>query len=218
MSGFFITFAQSNKYKIIAMRIVYSSYKRSGIGAVISVLLGVVLLVWPTYVLDYLVKLIGAVFFIGGVISLLLSSREQARSSSGFASFTGFGSIVLGLVLWFMAGIFTDVLMYVLGFILLLVGIGQLTLLLSARKYGRIPVISYLYPLLILGVGLVIFVNPFKAKETIIMVFGATSIFYGLTSLLNHYQVNKIRRDTHEQEQQKRLSSADVEDTAYEEV
>lgn len=195
------------------------NYKRSLLRGIIAIVLGLVLVIWPTHVLNYTVKIIGAVFCITGIVSLLISIRENREaSSSGLVSFTGIGSILFGLLLWFMADAFTNLLMFVLGFVLILVGTGQLSMLISSRRYGRMPWASYLFPFMILLVGVIIFINPFEAKQTIIIIFGITTIFSGITDIFNQYTVNKMRQKIRDEEQQQRLGTTDIEDTDFEEV
>ena len=111
------------------MQIIYTSgnYKRTVVKSIVAIVLGLVLVLWPTEVLNYTVKIIGAVFCVTGIISFLVSMRDQdERSARGLTSFNGIGSIVLGILLWSMADFFTNMLMYLLGFILIVAGIGQL--------------------------------------------------------------------------------------------
>ena len=176
-------------------------------------------MLWPTEVLNYTVKIIGAVFCVTGIISFLVSMRDQdERSERGLTSFNGIGSIVLGILLWSMADFFTNMLMYLLGFILIVAGIGQLVMLTSARKFGHIASLSYVYPVIILLAGLVVFANPFEAKTSIIQFFGAVTIFYGITDLINHYKVNQLRKETQEAEQQQKMGGGEIEDAEYEEI
>lgn len=105
------------------MQIIYTSgnYKRTIVKSIVAIVLGLVLVLWPTEVLNYTVKIIGAVFCVTGIISFLVSMRDQdERSARGLTSFNGIGSIILGILLWSMADFFTNMLMYLLGFILLL--------------------------------------------------------------------------------------------------
>ena len=68
-------------------------------------------------------------------------------------------------------------------------------MLTSARKFGHIASLSYVYPVIILLAGLVVFANPFEAKTSIIQFFGAVTIFYGITDLINHYKlISCVRR------------------------
>ena len=197
------------------MQIIYTSgnYKRTIVKSIVAIVLGLVLVLWPTEVLNYTVKIIGAVFCVTGIISFLVSMRDQdERSARGLTSFNGIGSIILGILLWSMADFFTNMLMYLLGFILIVAGIGQLVMLTSARKFGHIA------PLIILLAGLIVFANPFSAKEGIITFFGAVTIFYGITDLINHYKVNQLRKETHEAEQQQKMGGGEIEDAEYEEI
>lgn len=201
------------------MKIYYSStYKRSVAGALISIAMGFVLLLWPAHVLNYTVQIIGAVFCIIGIVSLVMSLRENRKNPSGLASVTGIGSIVLGLVLWFMSDTFTSLLMYLLGFVLLVMGIVQLTSYLSARKFGHIPFVSYLFPIVLLLMGLLILGDPNLAKETIIMLFGGAAVFYGITDLISQGRINKMRQNARQEEQRERLGGTAIEDTTFEEV
>ena len=204
------------------MRIVYTtgSYKRKVVSSVITIALGVVLVVWPTEVLNYMVKLIGAVFFVIGAVSLVMSwQNREERAAMGLSSFSGIGSIILGVVLWAMSDFFTSMLMWLFGLLLLVAGVGQLVTLLSARRMGELPGVAYVFPIVILIAGLVSFLDPFSAKESLVMFFGCVVIFAGVTNLINQYSINKLRKRMEEEEQRRRLEDEPVvEDADYEEV
>ncbi|MDY4043291.1 MAG: DUF308 domain-containing protein [Marinifilaceae bacterium] len=203
------------------MRIIYSStsYKKTVVSSIITIAVGIVLVMWPTEVLNYMVKLIGAVFLVTGVVSLILSyQNREERAARGLNSFSGIGSIILGIVLWAMAGFFTDMLMWLFGLLLLIAGTGQLVALFSARRMGDLPGMAYVFPILLLIAGLVSFLDPFSAKESLIMFFGAMTIFYGITSLINQYNINKLRKMAREEEQRQKLNGTEIVDTDYEEV
>lgn len=203
------------------MQISFSSgtYKRTMVRSIVAIVTGVVLVLWPTEVLNYTVKIIGAVFCLAGIISFLVSLRDQDNGSPrGLISFNGIGSIILGILLWVMADTFTNLLMYLLGFILIVAGIGQLVVLTSARRFGQISAVSYLFPVIVLLAGVVVFANPFSAKEGIITFFGAVSIFYGITDLINQRRINRLQKEAHEAEQQQKMGGGEIEDAEYEEI
>ena len=203
------------------MRIIYSStsYKKTVVSSIITIAVGIVLVMWPTEVLNYMVKLIGAVFLVTGVVSLILSyQNREERAARGLNSFSGIGSIILGIVLWAMAGFFTDMLMWLFGLLLLIASTGQLVALFSARRMGDLPGMAYVFPILLLIAGLVSFLDPFSAKESLVMFFGAMTIFYGITSLINQYNINKLRKMAREEEQRQKLNGTEIVDTDYEEV
>ena len=70
------------------MQIIYTSgnYKRTIVKSIVAIVLGLVLVLWPTEVLNYTVKIIGAVFCVTGIISFLVS----------MVPFEGGGTVVAG--------------------------------------------------------------------------------------------------------------------------
>lgn len=202
------------------MRIIYSSasYRKSVLRAVFSIVLGVVLVMWPGTALNYIIMLIGALFLISGLISFAYSYRNRVDTkSSGLLSFNGIGSIILGLLLVCVPSAFAKVLMFVLGFILVVAAIGQMVVLSSAKKFGySSPVFSYLFPALILIAGIIILFDPFKSAESIFILFGITAIFYGVTDLISQYNINRVRKTA--ERQKKENGEDDIEDVDYEEI
>ena len=82
------------------MQIIYTSgnYKRTVVKSIVAIVLGLVLVLWPTEVLNYTVKIIGAVFCVTGIISFLVSMRDQdERSARGLTSFNGIWVFCCGL-------------------------------------------------------------------------------------------------------------------------
>lgn len=209
------------------MKIVYNSasYNNSIFRAIFSILLGVALVLWPDVALDYIVMLVGALFLITGLVSFAASYRNKnGERAGGLLSFSGIGSIILGLLLISLPSTFTKILMFVLGLLLIIAAVGQLTSLSMARKFGYMSSpVSYIFPVLIFIAGLVVIVDPFSSAESIFMLFGVTAIFYGITDLVGQYNINKQRKQTLKREQKEREErvgnqGGDVEDADYEEI
>ena len=170
------------------MQIIYTSgnYKRTVVKSIVAIVLGLVLVLWPTEVLNYTVKIIGAVFCVTGIISFLVSMRDQdERSARGLTSFNGIGSIILGILLWSMADFFTNMLMYLLGFILIVAGIGQLVMLTSARKFGHIGFVMHVYTVIMFFTGLLVSAYLFERMPSISKFVGSVTIINVTTDLIN---------------------------------
>ena len=78
------------------MQIVYTStnYKSVVYRAVLSIILGVVLVSWPGAALKYIIMLIGLIFLLTGLISYVMTNREREVRSRYFAPFSGIGSLI----------------------------------------------------------------------------------------------------------------------------
>ena len=184
------------------MQIVYttSNFKGGIYRAVLAILLGLALLIWPADALKYVVMLIGIVFLAIGIIAFIISSRNREEHQRSFAPLSGIGSVILGLLLVCLPSTFATVFMFLLGFILVVAAVGQFVTLAAARQFGRIAPVSFLFPVLILIVGIVILFDPFSSAESVFILFGITAVFYGVTDLLNQYSIRKMRKASEEKE------------------
>lgn len=154
---------------------------------VFALILGVVLMVWPESALLYLVVTIGILFLLAGLISLVAYwARDKRLYPSVRFPLDGAGSVLFGLVLIVMPSFFVHVLMYLLGFLLMLAGGAQISALMSARKWTEVPFGFYIVPILILLAGLLVLFNPFTIASTAFMLLGITSVVYGLSEFINY--------------------------------
>ena len=140
-----------------------------------ALIMGVLLVMWPEAAMIYLVITVGVLFLLPGLYGIFayFASRSRAEDGSGRAfPIVALGSALLGLWLIVMPAFFVGILMYVLGALLVLGGIGQLMNFISVRKLtGSVPAIFYVIPVLLLLAGILILVNPFEAAKIPFIVF-----------------------------------------------
>ena len=195
------------------MRIVYSktTFRNAVYRALISVIIGVVLIAWPDVALKSIVMFIGALFLLTGIMAFVASYRRQQaeQRADGLLSLNGIGSMVLGILLISIPLFFTTI----------LAAIAQLVTLSAARQLGYISPMNYFFPILIMLAGLVVVFRPWGSAEYVVIILGITSMFYGITDLISQYGIHKMRKHWEEEEQKKKLDGdRDIEDTDYEEV
>lgn len=168
------------------MKNLNSSFVRS----LFAILMGLVLVLWPEMAVTYLVISIGVCFILPGVFSLLsyLTRKKNEGEPDPMFPIDGAGSILFGLCLVTIPQFFVNFLMYILGFILLIAGIQQVSSLIIARKWSIVPLGFYILPVLILITGIMILAHPFGAAANTIVIFGSAILVYGCTELLNWYK------------------------------
>lgn len=161
-----------------------------------AIILGLVLVLWPGSAVQYLVIVIGVLFIVPGVISLVGYFRARSKSPDLSSSFPieSAGSILLGLWLVSMPAFFVNILMYVLGALLVIAGIQQIVSLSTARKWTTVPVPFYLFPVLILLCGIVILAYPFTVAASAFMFLGVVCLVYGAGELFNWYRFGRLRQ------------------------
>ncbi len=157
-----------------------------------SLIVGLILIIWPGVAVDYLVITVGILFLIPGIIALISYIGSKPRENAGVRfPIEGIGSILFGLWLIVMPDFFANVLMYVLGFILMLAGIWQLASLNIARKQMKVPGGYFVVPSLILLMGVIVIFFPAGVRNTTFMIIGITCMVYALNELVNYFKFSR---------------------------
>lgn len=159
-----------------------------------ALVIGLVLVLWPDAATDYIVITIGVAFLVPGVISLLGHfTAKPAEEKSHRFPVEGVGSTLFGLWLIIMPDFFADLLMFLLGFILIMGGVYQLASLSAVRRWTPVPAGFYLLPSLILIAGIVALFNPTGVRNTALIIIGISSLVYALTELINWFRFTRRR-------------------------
>ena len=113
-----------------------------------ALVIGLVLVIWPNAAASYIVITVGVAFLIPGVISLFgyFGRKRQEGEAAPRFPIEGIGSLLFGLWLIVMPEFFADVLMFLLGFILIMGGVQQIASLSMARRWMPVPGEFYLVP------------------------------------------------------------------------
>ncbi|MDR0977098.1 MAG: DUF308 domain-containing protein [Prevotellaceae bacterium] len=164
------------------MKTIHYSFLR----AVAALILGLVMVLFPGQAGEYLVVTLGVLFLLPSLISIIgyFAASKEARP---FFPIVGIGSALFGLWLMIMPGFFADALTFLLGFILVLGGMWQIVSLSLARRWVRVPAAAYIVPVLIAVVGIVSFLYPTNARQTVFILIGAAWIVFAVTELTNWF-------------------------------
>lgn len=165
------------------------------IRSILAIVLGLVLILWPANAINYLVIVIGVLFIVPGVVSLVgyFSAKSKNADLSPNFPLEAAGSVLFGLWLVSMPSFFVNILMYVLGVLLILAGIQQIVSLTSARKWATISALFYIFPALILICGVIILVKPFAVATSAFMFLGVVSLVYGAGELFGWYRFGRSK-------------------------
>lgn len=157
--------------------------------------IGLVLVIWPDAAAAYIVITVGVAFLIPGVISLFSYFGHKKSEDAVPPRFPieGVGSLLFGLWLIIMPDFFADVLMFLLGFILIMGGVQQIASLATARRWMHVPGAFYLIPSLILIAGVIALFNPTGARNTAFTIIGISSLVYSFSELINWFKFMRRR-------------------------
>lgn len=161
---------------------------------IFAMIIGLVLVVWPDAAANYMAITIGILFIIPGIISTVgcFANKNMPELSTRFP-IEAVGSILLGLWLVIMPDFFVNILMFLLGFILIMAGIQQIASLFSARKWVRVPGLFYVIPVLILLAGITVLLNPGETLKTTFVIIGITCLVYAIAELINWFKFLRLK-------------------------
>jgi uncharacterized membrane protein HdeD (DUF308 family) len=210
------------------MKILQSSIFR----ALSAIAIGILLIKFPDNTVTWITVAIGILFLLSGIISLVVYvharknvseykiTDAQGRVVAGEKPtfpIVGVGSIILGFLLTLTPNIFITALMYIIGAILILGAINQYMNLINARRYGKIGFGYWIFPSVILLIGLYVIIKPLAPASMAMLVLGWCSLLYGVTEMINSLKFYSDKRKAR-QAQEIPVAEEVIEATNVEEV
>ncbi|MDR2499144.1 MAG: DUF308 domain-containing protein [Tannerellaceae bacterium] len=154
--------------------------------SILAMLAGLLMILWPSQMIHYMVMAIGALFILAGIYTLVLyvRSSETRRTVHIVAAIA---SLLLGAWLMIVPSFFINILMYIWGILLALSGTQQIVALIAARKYTTVHIAYYILPAIIIAAGIVIMLHPGTVISKTFIILGALSLLYGINELIGWY-------------------------------
>lgn len=191
------------------MKILQSSIFR----AIISIIVGVLLIKYRDETVTWITIAIGVLFFLSGVISLTtfygakknyekLSNVTVTDANGNMITgekpnfpIVGLGSLILGVILALMPNTFVTGLMYILAAILILGAINQFVNLATATKFAHVGFFFWIMPSLILLVGLIAVIHPSTIATAPLFVIGWCMLLYGVVECINALKIHACKKN-----------------------
>ena len=187
------------------MKILQSSVFRS----ISAIAIGCLLIKYPDNTVTWITVAIGILFLLSGLISLIVYvharknvSEFKIMDSEGHViagekptfPIVGVGSLILGAMLALTPNVFITALMYIIGAILILGAINQFMNLVNARKYGKVSFGFWIFPSVVLLIGLYVMIKPMVPASMAMLILGWCSLLYGVTELVNSLKFHADKR------------------------
>lgn len=153
--------------------------------ALCAVAVGFLLVSNPSSMANLLIQIVGGLFAFSGLMAFI--GYFSAKMNRGSAlrpvfPFVGIGSLAFGAVLMCWPAQFKEIFMYVLGALLVIVGLSQMWSLFRNRSVAPISFSLFIIPLLVVvGAGVMILRFPAESASLPLTVFGVIFIFYGVS-------------------------------------
>ena len=178
------------------MNSILQEQRRSSIAAaLITILLGTVLIFWPDRSIRFLCSMLGALLLITGIVYIL---GWFARRRDGFPIYALIPGVVLAaLGLWLLAipQSVVALIQYICGAVILFHGVIYLQSAIALMKMRiRRSWVELLLALATVGLAVVIFLNPFGTVEALVMLMGWVLVFDGGSDLWIVFRLSRAVR------------------------
>lgn len=165
--------------------------------AVCALLVGILLVANPERVTNLLVQVIGGLFLISGLVTVInysvirFSDKETVKP---IFPIIGLGSFLFGVILGFYPSSFITSLMFIVGGLMVIAGINQLWNMFRLRHFIPFRWYMLVVALLIIALGVVVIANPMESASLPFVLIGFTCMLYGVSELVNGVRWRKYDR------------------------
>ena len=162
--------------------------------SVLYLLLGIIMLIFPAQVSDFICYLVGLMFIFLGVSAVVMYVKEDMKTA--FTSFTlVFGILfgAFGVYIVLNPKLLASFIPLVVGIFLLVDSVSKLSVAFDLRKseykdWWQMMIVAFI----ILACGLVLIMNPFGAVKISIMVIGGILIALSVSNIFAVYSYSKV--------------------------
>lgn len=201
-------------------------FQISIIRAIAAIVVGILLLKYDEAVLKGLTIVLGIMFLIAGIVSLVgwinqrrkkadfrvmddgEGSKAKVDDSQPMFPIVGLGSVLLGLILSLtQTADFLTWAMYLLGGVLILGGLNLMMNLLSARKMEPVDGLLWIAPALIVMAALFAMIKGLVPAKTTTTILGVTLLVYAIAEMIYSFLFYRIRKRYEQTQAQVRRAS-----------
>lgn len=158
----------------------------------VLLVIGIFLFIQPDTVIRMISVVLGLLFLVPAITSLVDYFKEKNNSSLVIGIIT----ILISLILIINTEFVASILPFILGIYFVVNGINRLMYAVELKKQGFVDFSkSLVLALLIIFVGIVFIINPFKGALAITKIIGIFMIIYSVLDIINTVIVKKGIKD-----------------------
>lgn len=160
------------------------------ISALCSLAIGILVLLFPESIAEWLVRVIGGLFLIPGLVSILVywgrKHSTNAKEANVALPLTGIGSMLLGGFLIGFPELVKEYMVYVIAVFPAVFSLNQMAYLWRVKSSRAVGGGFFVWPLLVILGAVGVCLNPIdSAPELLLTIAAILCLLYALTELFN---------------------------------
>lgn len=175
------------------MKTIYSvqSYRASIIRDAVFLILGLILAIYQSAIIENCVRFVGAAVVLVSGISAYKLIKMNVNKSQSIIWIGVVAALLFGLFIFFMPQVFTGFLAVLFGLLLLWGGALQLITLIRALKWTSFNFVSFFFPLLNIAIGVAMVFATQSFLDKSMWLVGLAMIFYAITDFATQFSMYK---------------------------
>lgn len=165
--------------------------KNKLLSSIVFLILGVLLLIAPTAMLETFIRIIGGVLLLGAAIRLIAYFVTKKEDRVPLSLVLGVAAAAIGIFFVAAPGVVTNVLAYIFGAILIL---NSLLDLVIAVRLPSGKVVAVLLALLGIALGVLVIVNPDVFADFMTRFIGATLFYESIVGIVTSILARKTAK------------------------
>lgn len=164
--------------------------------SIITFIIGLVLIIWPSLVKEYIVLIIGALILSVGIASLIYYLMEKKKGNiNNILMINTVVDCLFGIVLLVFPNFFAGLVMFIFGIILLYFGISEIVKLVRVSKSIQLHWGLYLVPVLTTLGGVLLFFYPNRSGNWLFIIFGIILLAYSISDIISSRMISCKRKE-----------------------
>ncbi len=160
---------------------------------IIAVLFGLAAILLPGITLDILVLLIGAFFFVDGIMSIVTSFGSRRVEQRWWLSLLeGIAGVLIGVITFFMPGITLVAVILMIAAWALITGVFEILAAVRLRKVITGEWFLALSGIISIIFGVVLLVTPGVGAVALVWILGMYALFFGILLLFLGFKLKKV--------------------------
>lgn len=201
----------------------YKSKAKGLFRAIVAIVIGLVMVTVQVNAFNVFLQYLGALIALRGIIGFVFLCFQKDDSDFMGSAVNSVLNAVLGGVMFLYPEWFVNILMYMVAVLMIALGFVQLLAMMSASRVINVGFFSFLLPLLIILLGILLIVRPSFLGEMIGIVAGVSLMVYGVSELLSLRKMKKAIDEydikfPSEKQQQNPEDVHQIKDVDYEKV
>ena len=184
--------------------------------SITAIVLGIIMVSNPATSLIIVVKVLAAFLIASGIVSLVYGIINRQRGALGLMVTNAVVDIIIGIILFIFPAEVASFMLILIGICILIFGILQIVVLVSASRVVNNGVFAYIMPALCIIGGALLLFRPFSSVSALVLLAGIAVLIYGVSEFIATWKINRamkayeIRKDNETAAENDRSGIKDV--------